>query len=230
MGSLEEDLAEEFERHYLACEQCQAELELSERLLNGFSALRNEEAQQRKDGEADAMRPSKKTWSSRRPTALAASVLIAGSLALNVGTYVSLEKERAQSALREASFSRPKANPQILHLSPLRSTASNWDESPFQLTRQSEFQRALFILAVPRIYAQYQVFVKNAASEAVLEIDGLHANSNEQIEFHVSATEFDVGTYTIFVEGREPSQAWESAVQYEFVVNAPLENELRAQE
>lgn len=192
MDQLDDDEARRFERHYLACETCLAELETTEELIGGLREVAAEEAVRTTVTLGLMARLARLGRAGQ--AALAAALLVA-VLAPSALLYRQLADARRELAAARA----PQAAAAVLPLNPLRGEG----EAPARVIRLGGAPGwVVLALELDRPeHARYRVVLRDAAGAELWRGEGLEPDLRDTLTVTVHGSTLAAGAYAVEVAG-----------------------------
>ncbi len=232
LGKLDPQEAQRFERHYLACEACLAELETTEQLVDSLRDAAAEDVARTVGtavGVDAAMRRARRGQIGRLAiyAALAVLALVPSSLLYNrlVATDAELATVDAElgSARAELAASRaPQAALAVLPLNALRGQGDTRNVEPPRRIRLGDVPGwVILALELDRpAHARYRVTLHDAAGAELWRGDDLTADESDTLTLTIHSTSLVDGEHHVEVTGLDENGALIPLARFSFLVVA----------
>lgn len=192
MGRLDDDEARRFERHYLSCDTCLAELETTEELVGGLRDVAAEDAAR---GAVALGLLARLTRLGRAGRAAFVAAVLAAVLAPSALLYRELGDTRRELAATRA----PQAAAAVLPLNPQRGEG----DEPSRVIRLGDAPGwVVLALELDRPeHAAYRVVLRDASGTELWRGDGLAPDLRDTLTVTVHGSTLAAGVYALEVAG-----------------------------
>lgn len=214
MGQLPATEAARFEEHYLDCQQCLDQLELSKRLHQGLKTVASEEGTR-------LARTAFLAWLLRRGRPLQLTLTLA-VLAVGILPWVKLSRlnsENERLAGEMAAALSPQVRDSAYSLSPERSAPDA--EPSTRITPGSAPEWVVLTLELPPFAtpARYRLVLRKASVDEPLWQSGpLDHDASGRLSFSVHSSWLEAGDHVVELDALTPNGASESVARFAFRV------------